>query len=830
MKAATRRDRRASLEAFCRAGAGAHTARKILSGILAGSLIAATVAPARAQPAPSVLPNTQPATRPAAISPELTGRTVEEVRIIGKTKPLSATLLSEISAQVRTREGTTFDPIIVESDYQRVYRLRRFSNVEAKVEPTRTGVIVIFEVSEQSQIREIRFKGNEGLDTRTLQDVADMRVGEAIDPFRLSVAMDAMQRAYQGKNFPYTRVSLNQELLREGIVQFDIVEGPKVRVRKVQVIGNRTFTDAKVEDQVKTKPWFLFFASGRFDPDQLERDVAAIRQFYENKGFFDVRVGRKVVVSPDQSEVMVQFLVEEGARYFVDKVSFRGNTRLSEEELRKNLKLTEGRVYEQELTRRDIRQIVRAYSPYGYIYLANDLNPDEAYMRVTEERIFRRDAGKVEVVYNIHEGRPFQLGRVIVKGNAHTQDKVIVREIRVAPGQLYNSYEIQRAQDRIRATNLFNSVTITPIRTDTENDDVRDLLVEVSEAQTAKFIIGAGVTSNSGIMGQITYEQKNFDIANVPASWDELWSKRAFTGAGQTFRVTLEPGTELTRARVDFIEPYILDQPYSLGISAYISQRQRQHWDENRFGGRVSVGKRFNDEWSARVTARGEDVEITDIRRPEERAREILELEGHSTITSLGLEVKRSTIDSPILPSTGSSVTMAWERAGLIGGDFDFDKLTLEGAWYTTIYEDLLDRKTVLALRGDIGYISGDAPFFERFYAGGIGSVRGFRYRGISPRDGIVEDPIGGDFMVTGTAELNFPIAGESLRGVVFTDVGFVEEDFEIGTIRSSVGFGFRLTLPFFGQIPLAADFGFPITKDDQDRTRIFSFSLGLLQ
>jgi outer membrane protein insertion porin family len=168
---------------------------------------------------------------------------------------------------------------------------------------------------------------------------------------------------------------------------------------------------------------------------------------------------------------------------------------------------------------------------------------------------------------------------------------------------------------------------------------------------------------------------------------------------------------------------------------------------------------------------------------------------------------------------------------GALGGDFEFDKLSASFNYYTTVYEDLLDRKTVLSFRGDLGYILDDgAPFFEKFYGGGIGHVRGFRYRGISPRSGIDEDPVGGDFSVNGTVELNYPIAADVLRGVLFTDIGTVDDDFSLGDMRASVGFGFRLILPFFGQVPIALDFGFPVVKDDQDDTRLFSFSIDLAQ
>jgi len=778
------------------------------------------------QPRPSAAPTTRSL---SAVPPEMIGRTVEQVKLISRPRPLTSAEQAQVLAQIRTHEGDKFEPTTVEGDYQRVYGLRKFSNVEARFEPTATGVIVVFELTQQNLIKEIRFKGNENLDTQTLQAAANLKPGEAIDSFRLSLAKEAIQKAYQGKNFPHARVEINMEqLARTGILTFDIVEGPRVKVRNVVIRGNRSFTDNKIKEQIKTKPSFLFFNSGIYDPDQVDSDVASIRQYYENHGFFDARVGRKIVVSPDQKEVQVEYVIDEGRRYVVDRISFRGNhdERVTEDLLRKDMKMTEGRFFDEELVKRDIRSIIKAYSPYGYIYIPPEPNPDPDYLRIRDEHIFKKDPGKVELVYDIHEGKPFKLGRVLVKGNTRTQDKVVERELRVTPGQLYNSDEIQKANERLRAGGLFTAVTITPIHTNPDSEDTRDLLIEVAEARTARFMIGAAVSSNSGVAGDFTYEQRNFDITNWPGSLSELFSDRAFTGAGQTFRLSLQPGTELTRARVDFVDPYVFDQPYAFGASAYLSQRVREDWNEDRLGAQLSLAKRFSEVWSARVSLRAEDVQIRNVQNEELRAPEILDLIGHNAITSVGIQVKRNTTNVPILPYQGTVTTAGWEHAGALGGEFNFDKFTLSYDWYHTVYEDLLERRTILAIRTDTGYITGDAPFFERFYLGGIGSVRGFRYRGISPRSGIDDDPIGGDFMAAGSAELNFPLAAEMLRGVVFFDAGTVNRELEVGTIRTSVGFGFRLTLPFFGQVPIALDFGFPITKDDKDDTRFFGFSL----
>jgi outer membrane protein insertion porin family len=183
-----------------------------------------------------------------------------------------------------------------------------------------------------------------------------------------------------------------------------------------------------------------------------------------------------------------------------------------------------------------------------------------------------------------------------------------------------------------------------------------------------------------------------------------------------------------------------------------------------------------------------------------------------------------------LLPSHGTTTTLAWEPAGWLGGSFDYQQYTVSWDYYRQLSEDLLDRRVILSLHGDLGYTTGGTPFMERFYAGGIGLIRGFSYRGISPRSGPADDPVGGRFMMIGSAEVSFPIYEDNLRGVVFTDMGTVERDFKLGQWRQSVGAGIRLTLPFLGQTPVAIDFAIPISKSSLDDTQLISFSLGFSQ
>jgi outer membrane protein assembly factor BamA len=758
----------------------------------------------------------------SGVAPELRGRKVEAVRIVGNERTPTSVILQV----VRTHVGDEFDPATVEGDYQRIYSLKKFSTVEAKAEPTKTGVIVVFQVSEQRLIRSIQFKGNGHIDTSDLQKAIDLSEGQAIDPFRISLARLAIENYYHDKNYSFAHVKVDESTLQSsGQLVFEIVEGPQVRIRNVSYRGNHTFPGSRLDEQITSKPWIWIFRAGTYRPSQVDDDVAAIREYYTQHGFFDARVGRKLIWSADMSELEIRFVIDEGRRYKVEKVLFRGNQRLSDKQLREKLKLTEGQYYDAESLQRDVRQLVRAYSPFGYIYDPRSQNPD--YLHIEDRTVFLKEPGEVELVYNIHEGKPFRIGRILVKGNSKTKEKVALRELRVSPGQIYNAGELEDAVQRLRNSPYFAGATITPIGND---PDSRDLLVEVSERRTASITLGAGVNSNGGVTGAITYQQSNFDIANWPMSFRDLFSDRSFTGAGQYFRASFEPGTQGSNASIAFGEPWLFDRPYSFNAQAYLHNYQRDHYVESHDGGQIGLGKRFNYVWSAMLTLTGEDVKIHDISNPPDRAPEILEYKGHNTVTWAGLQLQRDTTNTGMYAYEGSKTSVSWDLYGALGGQFSFNKFSAEWNGYYTLYNDMLDRKTVLGLHANGGYIPNSAPFFERFYGGGIGSVRGFAYRGISPRSGPDNDAIGGDFSATATAELSFPVVGDTLRGVAFVDAGDVEPDLHFGTIRTSAGFGIRLFMPFLGQAPLALDFAVPLNKTSLDDTQLISFSFGLWQ
>jgi outer membrane protein insertion porin family len=272
-----------------------------------------------------------------------------------------------------------------------------------------------------------------------------------------------------------------------------------------------------------------------------------------------------------------------------------------------------------------------------------------------------------------------------------------------------------------------------------------------------------------------------------------------------------------------------MDMPLGFGWSAYYFTRDRDGYEENRIGTVFSFDKKFKDIYTVGTAFRLEGVKVDDIDKkffffaPED----ILAVEGSNMLTSMKLSLARDTTDSFLMPSKGTRLETSWEQAGMMGGDFTFSKVMGQATYYKTLRTDIYDRKTVWSSNATAGYIGGDCPVFERFYGGGIGSIRGFEYRGISPRQWPSHTAVGGNSEFLVGNEIGFPLYSNNLRGVTFLDMGSVDDDFQLQTWRVTVGFGVRLVLDFFGPVPMAFDFGFPLLKGDNDDTQIFSFSLG---
>ncbi len=763
------------------------------------------------QPAAPDVPAPQPANPADQESPQ--GRLIKAVTIEG----LTAVPEAFVRARLRTRAGNTYDEAEVRADLRRLIEANRFNSADATYHVDPEGqVVVVFRVQEKSVLSQIQFEGNTHIATKDLLGATGLTAGSAADIFSLRQAVDKIQQTYREKGYYYAQVNLDEEKLQtQGIALFRVIEGPRVKTRRIEFEGNKSFPGSRLVGILETKTYIWIFRAGAYDPDVVTRDETNLVNFYRDQGFLDVRVSHRLEFAPNREDLTLVFLIDEGQQYFIKQLVFEGNTVLRDDELLGMMRLQVGSPLLQDYLKADLKAIRETYGSRGYIYAELNATPT-----------FLPEVAQVRLTVKIKEGPMIHVADVIIRGNEMTQDRVVRRQVTLYPGQIYDSTKQEPMKNRLLETQLFEDVEV---RDAGGEGDTRNVLVRVAEANTTQFIVGAGISSNNGLLGNITLENRNFDIGKPPENAGEFFRGRAYKGAGQTFRLELEPGTEMTRFRVSFREPYLLEKPVSLGTSAYVFKRNYTEYDLERMGGTLSLGKRLDSGllkgWSVEGAGRWENVDLTGIKWY--TAKDIKEDRGNSYLSTAKLSLLKDRTDSAWFPTTGDRFLTAVEQADVFGGDWMFTKLTGDYSWYRTLRTDVFDRKTVWGNRVDAGYIFGDAPVFERFYGGGIGSLRGFAYRGVSPRQGIKDQAVGGDFLLMTGSEVSYPLFGKDLRGVFFTDMGTVERDLTISSWRVSVGFGVRFVLRIFGPVPMSFDFGIPVAKQGEDKTQVFSFSLG---
>ena len=739
-----------------------------------------------------------PAPAQAAEGPD----TVVEVRVEGN----QALTPREVLSHVKTRAGATFSEELIRADEQALLKTRRFENVVATKAQTDKGVIVTFRVAERPLVESVTFQGGKVFTGKQLAQAVTLAAGDPIDRFQIDSGARAIEAKYRSKGHHAASVTVDPDALQQRRVVYRIVEGQQVFVRAVRFNGNNTLTARELRGAVKTRKRLWPFITGAMDDETVDRDVLDLKTHYRDKGFLDVQVDRELGF--DGKKAVVTFLIEEGVRYRIRKAVFQGAAVFTEAELGGDLDLVPGAFYDALALRRDVQHVQDRYGEIGYIYAG-----------VGTRIVYTETPGLIDLVYNIEEEGQFRVGRIEIRGNDLTRMNVIRRQVQFYPGQWYNTVAARQTEQRLKESELFDRAEITPFG---EAPGVRNALVEVSEAKTAHFIIGAGVSSSAGLLGNISYTENNFDILAWPGSWRQVAQGRAFKGAGQVFSISAEPGTEFSRFKVAWREPYLFDKPYSLGTTAFLFTSGRETYDETRYGGILSLGRRYKNRWYGEVSTRAEAVEVSGLSH--DAPPDVVKVEGTTPLLGVKALLAKDRTDSTWLPSKGDRIVMSYEH---VFSDFNFDVVNGDYHVYRTIYVDPLDRKHILAGRLSAGYILGEAPVFERFYGGGLGSIRGFRTRGISPRQGPTHEVVGGQFLTFIGGEYSYPLVGEQLRGVVFLDTGTVESDASLGGYRASVGFGVRWHVPFMGSVPMSLDFGFPLVKDAQDDTQIFSFSMG---
>jgi len=706
---------------------------------------------------------------------------------------------------------------------------------------------------------EFNFIGKRTYKHKRLLGKLGFRKDEAIDAALAEFGREDLEEFYLRRGFAFVRVALDYRRLPEGDVIYTIEEGPRVKIKTVTLTGNKAVKTNTLKKAIKVVKKKWVFWPRYYNEEELNADADRLEDAYWERGFLDYRVTAKKEFTDDKSKVRIAFEILEGPVYTVGKIILSGaqkiydidiNGHFTEEAVLAQLKLEPGQIYRKRQADSDRKQLLKIYRECGFINAAVALYVDKlsADEGAQSEGEFASE-GIVNVEFKITEGEPFRIGRIDVIGNKQTQDKVIRRVLDsygFQPGQRYNA-DIARGDGsgeleiEIRRDVYTEEATITAL-TGYEIGQ-KNVEVYVEEGQTGQWILNAGISSDSGVMGGLIWEQRNFDINDWPESLDEFlsifWSDlgpRAFTGAGQSLRIALMPGTELSQYTISFREPYFQDRPVWLDVIGLDNEWERESYEEGRTKGYVGFGeryeRRYRDRWRKSIGFRVENVDIDGI--DFDAPKEIKDVKGDNALVGVKVDVDKDLTDDRIMPTEGQHLNGSYEQ---VAGEHTFGILSGTYRWYKTIYEDLAGQRTILATRLRAATVLGDAPPFEKFYGGGMYTIRGFEYRGVSTRGtpevgGVPvagaedKDPIGSDWIFLANAEVTVPLVSEDLAALFFIDSGAIDS----GNYRAAVGAGIQILIPqWFGRVPMRIGVAAPFLKDDSDDTEAFFFSVGRL-
>ncbi|HYH68299.1 MAG TPA: outer membrane protein assembly factor BamA [Urbifossiella sp.] len=750
-------------------------------------------------------------------------------RVVAEVIPVSATRMhppEQILGVMHTRPGRPYDETVANEDVRRLVATKWFVpggvRLHTAAAPNNQVTVYVHLTELTGTVQEISFDGAEHLSRDKLRTLTGVRKGDPMNPMANDLGRAAILREYRDAGRAFATVELVEGgKATDTRVAYRIVEGPIVRVSGVEFRGNEAGMSGRLKTVLATKTAFAGFMGGKFNPVSLDADLKKLTEYYHGLGYLAVQIEPEVIPAPDMATVRIVYHVRENTQFQVSGHDISGNKTFPAEQLAVATTIKDGNRYDRWVAQADAKRLENWYGMRGHRVAVEEV-----------QHLIPDDPGKVQVTYQVHgdSGAPKRVGTINVRGNEITRENVILRQleqVNVLPGQILQYPRLEEARMRLARLGIFDpqdppQVNALPSELDS---DFQDVEVRVRETKTGQFMVGGGVNSNAGFNASIMLNESNFDLFRFPTSWDDFRMGRAFRGAGQQFRIEAQPGTQFGRYSATFSEPYLFDTKFGLSNSIYYYNRAFLEYNEDRVGDRLSISRQLDPIWRASFTTRVEGVNVKDVAyyAPESITRDI----GWHFLLGLRAGLTRDTRDSFLFPTTGSVLDLGFEQ---VLGDYTFPIGTAE---YTKfISSEYLQRedgsgKHVLALRSQMQVTGSNAPVYERLYAGGFRSLRGFTFRGVGPTENGLHT--GGTFSFLNTIEYQLPLLqNDKLFFVTFLDHGTVESDVSIRDYRVSAGFGFRVAVPALGPLPLAFDFAFPLNRAPGDNQQIFSFYVGL--
>lgn len=698
------------------------------------------------------------------------------------------------------RKGQAYDPDKMNQALKKLYASGYFDDIKIMVQDTPQGKVVTIQVKEKPLIKTITVNGNKKLDNGDILEVMSTKTGSVINPKIIKEDLDKIRELYRKKGYYNAQVTYNTQKIAPGKAKLtvEIKEGKKLYIKKIIIKGAKQLDPDKLKKQLALSERGLFSwltGSGVLKEELLDRDAAALEAYYANRGFFDVRVGQpKVEFKKDG--IYITFQVVEGPRYKVGQVKLKGDIIVNLKKLEEQISIDDlaakGKYFNRSILREDSQHLADFYTNFGYAFADAEVKLDKDQKKQV-----------INVTYTLHKNQKVYIRRVTVLGNTKTRENVIRRSLALADGDLFSGAALSYSKQMLDKLDYFEQVNIQTLPTPAK--DQMDLQVKVKEKSTGSFSAGAGYSSVERVFFTGQVQERNLFGRGYGASF-----KGSFSGTTSLFQVS-------------FWNPHLFDGPLGTGLDAYNSDYEYDDYDLNMKGGKIkfayTVGRFTRLYWNYELT----HYIVSNV--VDTASDEIKDIEGTNWSSSLYVALSRDSTNKRINPDRGTKNTISMEYAGgLLGGDDNFIKTMYDFSIYHSLFW-----KFTFGQHFELGYLlensSEQVPDFERFYLGGINTVRGYKYHDITSYDSEGNE-VGGYKSFFSNSEIVFPMKEDmGLLGVVFFDAGNVWDKGKIDTYKlyKSIGCGIRWNSPMG---PIRLEYGYPLDNLKNNSGR-FEFTMG---
>jgi outer membrane protein insertion porin family len=744
------------------------------------------------------------------------GEKIDKVLIKGNRRIETGAILNV----VKLKAGEPLDTDKVDSDIHAIYNLGHFQDVRVETVKGEKGVILTYVVVEKPIVREIKIEGNKEIKDDKIREAIELKPTNVFSPKELTKSVIKVKKLYADEGYYLAEVETTtiKKSNTDVRVVFKINEGKKILIREIRFEGNRAFTNKKLKKAMETKEkWFLSWLTdaGTYKEDVLKNDANLIADLYYNNGYANVKVGEpKVELAADKKALIVTIGITEGDQFRTGSIGYKGELLESEGELAKKVKLKTGEIFNRSILRTDVFTLTDVYADKGY-----------AFANVTPLSKMNNDKKTIDITFDFEKGEKVYIDRINISGNTRTRDKVVRRELKLAEGDLYGATPLKKSKQSLMNTGFFEEANISTKKGSADNK--LNMNVEVKEKSTGQFSIGAGYSSLDGIMGQGSVQQSNY------------------LGLGLNAKAAVSFGSKTQMYNLGLTDPYFMDTRWTAGGDLYRTQRVFTDYTNRATGFDLKGGYTLSDTLSTLWVYKYEEKKIFDESQAllyDIQKGVIAPPATDYSVSSITASITRNSTDYRLDPTTGMVSNLSLEFSGL-GGSTRFmrymgdTRIFYPGFW-----------GSVFSLNGSFGYIEElgkTIPIDEKFYLGGINTIRGYAGRTVCPTTSTImpwTDPttfntvpatfnafLGGDTEAFFNLEYVFPLIKDAgLKGVLFTDVGDAYNGLDklFSRVQASYGFGFRWLSPMG---PLRIEYGIPVnprTNIDKSSGRI-EFSMG---